>query len=216
MLETLSEKVDPKRAAILIIDMQNDFCHPEGRAGRRGMDVSPTEAIVPQIKNLVAEARRVAVPVIFARFTLTQHTIQKNAPQHMPAEDGSLLCEEGTWGAEFYQILPEPGDAIVTKHRYSAFIRTDLDLILRNKGIESLILTGTRTNICVESTARDAQQYDYYPVVLSDCTASGTLEAHERGLLGSFGVTATSEEVIEEWHKLSPSQEQLSRIQVSL
>src|SRR3954466_10705534 len=153
MLETLAEKLDPMRAAVIVIDMQNDFCHPEGRAGRRGMDVSSSQAVAVRIKNLVQEARQAHVPVIFARFSLTMQTIQKNAPQHMPAEDGSLLCEEGTWGAEFYEILPQPGEAIVTKHRYSAFIHTDLELILRNKGIESLILTGTRTNICVESTA---------------------------------------------------------------
>jgi ureidoacrylate peracid hydrolase len=128
----------------------------------------------------------------------------------MPDENGSLLCEEGTWGAEWYEILPEPGDAIVTKHRFSAFIGTDFDLILRAKGIESLILTGTRTNVCVESTARDAFMMDYYVVVLSDCTASGSEEAHQRGLLGSFGDKATSAEVIAEWQRLGARQQEES------
>jgi ureidoacrylate peracid hydrolase len=190
--------IDRNQAAVVVIDMQNDFCHPS-LSPKRGESLTPEQAIVTPIKKLVRAARDSGVPVIFARFVLTEHAAQRNNLRHLPREDGSLLCREGTWGADWFEVRPEPGDAIVTKHRNSAFIGTDFDLILRAKGITSLLLTGTRTNICVEATARDGHMLGYNCVILSDCTCAGSEEAHERGLAGAFAERATSSDVIDGW-----------------
>jgi ureidoacrylate peracid hydrolase len=178
--------------------MQNDLC-AGGRNGSATSNLDATQEIVGPIKELIREARAARVPVIFARFILTEHSVQRNNPRHLPGEDGQLLCKEGTWGADWYQIFPEPGDAVVTKHRNSAFIGTDFDSILRVNGTRCLVLTGTRTNICVESTARDGYMLGYDSVIVSDCTSAGSPEAHERGLQGSFGERAMSAEVISAW-----------------
>jgi ureidoacrylate peracid hydrolase len=86
-----------------------------------------------------------------------------------------------------YGVAPEPGDPLVTKHRYSAFINTDLDLILRAQGIKSLILTGVATNGCVESTARDGFMLDYYVVFVDDCSATSAGPGPHAGTLANIG-----------------------------
>ena len=113
-------------------------------------------------------------------------------------------CIEGSWGAEFYKIEPLPGERIVKKHRYSAFAGTELGEVLQEKGIKSLILTGVTTNVCVESTARDAFMRDYYVVFLKDCTATYNREIHEstlRNIDRHFGVVAGSGDVVAIWRK---------------
>jgi len=95
-----------------------------------------------------------------------------------------------------------PGECIVTKHRYSGFINTDLDLILRAQGIQTLIMTGTATNVCVESTARDGFMLDYYIVFLGDCTGTGDRNLHEatlQNISGAFGVVCNSTDVSAHW-----------------
>ena len=121
----------------------------------------------------------------------------------MPVEDGSLLCEEGTWGAEFYAGLqPQNGDIVITKHRYSAFLGTDLDMILRSRGIRSLLISGVGTNVCVESTLRDGYMRDYYIVLLEDCVGATNQALHQATLQNvtlHFGSVSNSKEVIKLW-----------------
>ncbi len=89
------------------------------------------------------------------------------------------VCEPGAWNGDFYQIKPRPDEAIVTKHRYGAFEGTDLDLILRSRGIRSVIMTGVATNVCVETTARQAFLRDYYVVFTNDCSATFSQAQHD-------------------------------------
>jgi ureidoacrylate peracid hydrolase len=112
----------------------------------------------------------------------------------------------GTWGADFYQLKPEPGDPIVNKHRYSAFVGTRLDSILRTFQRSSLIMTGVATNVCVESTSRDALFLDYHVVFMADATAANDGPAAHEATLENirrhFGVVATTDEVLEAWAEL--------------
>jgi ureidoacrylate peracid hydrolase len=201
MLTTLREKIDPAHAAVLVVDMQNDFVHPEGGLARNGGDPAATQAIVPALNRLISDARSSGAPVIFIRaahstWTMSEVAQEKRLSREFP------ICIEGTWGCEFYGVEPEPGECIVTKHRYSAFINTDLDLILRAQGIKTLIMTGTATNVCVESTARDGFMLDYYIVFLDDCTGTGDRELHEatlRNISRAFGVVCNSTDVTAEW-----------------
>lgn len=199
MLVTLPEKVDPRHAALLVIDMQNDFCHSEGAGARNGSDVGPVQAIVPTLNGLIDEARAAGMTVIFIRAVHNQWTdsevrLERRRARAVPN------CVEGTWGAEWYGVAPLDGECIVTKHRFSAFIGTDLDLILRAQGIRSLVVTGTATNVCVESTARDGFMMDYYIVLVEDCCATGNTELHQatlKNISRGFGVVTTAREVAE-------------------
>ena len=201
MLTTLAEKVDPSHAAVLVIDMQNDFAHEEGALAKNGGNVEPTQRIVPALNTLIAEARADGTPVIFIRAAHSEWTTSEVGRERRTGRRFPI-CVEGTWGCAFYGVAPLPGECVVTKHRYSAFINTDLDLILRAQGIRTLIMTGTATNVCVESTARDGYMLDYYVVFLGDCTGTGDAEAQEAALKNigrHFGTVCNSADVTEAW-----------------
>jgi ureidoacrylate peracid hydrolase len=111
-------------------------------------------------------------------------------------------CQSGTWGAEFYKVAPQDGDDVVVKHRYSAFIGTELDPLLRAQGVENLIFAGITTNVCVESTARDAYMHDYHVVVVSDLTATYAQAPHDATLDNirrAFGRVVTSGTILDVW-----------------
>ena len=113
------------------------------------------------------------------------------------------VCERNSWGADFYGgIKPLPGEVVVKKHRFSAFIETDLDLILRSKGIRTLIMSGVSTSVCVESTTRDGFMKDYYIVFLKNCTAEISEDLHNNTLKIVdlfFGEVVDSSDVLKCW-----------------
>lgn len=175
---TLEELTAPGRTAIVVVDMQNDFCHPEGSGASKGRSHDDAWAIVPRLKSLLESARAVGVPVIYALNTQRDGALYMSAAElarraKKSGGDPLLWTIEGTWGHQVVDpIAPQEGDFTVVKHRPSAFFQTDLDLILRNLGVECLIVTGVGTSGCVESTARDAQSHDYYVIIPEDTTAS--------------------------------------------
>jgi ureidoacrylate peracid hydrolase len=118
----------------------------------------------------------------------------------------------GTWGANWWEEFPEfhpvGNEYVATKHRYSAFVSTDLDMVLRCTGVKTILLAGVTTDTCVESTARDAFALGYGVIILSDCTSAKDVESHEAGLKSVgrvFGVVASSLEVLSAWgEKVAP------------
>ena len=210
MLESLAGKVDPKNAALLIVDVQNDFAAEGGMMDREGNDLSMSQGIIPRLQQLIDEAHEVDVPVIFIRNVYNTdanwYLSDVWLEQAKRARQGSYVihsvCAPDSWAGDFYEIRPTEKDVIVTKHRFSAFQDTDLDLILRSRGIRTLIMTGIATNVCVESTARDGFFRDYYIVFTSDCTATYSKEDHE-GTLNNirrfFGEVVTADEVAGAW-----------------
>lgn len=210
MLESLAEKVEPKNAALLIVDVQNDFAAEGGMMDREGNDLSMSQGIIPRLQQLIDEAHEMDVPVIFIRNVYNTdanwYLSDVWLEQAKRARQGSYVihsvCAPDSWAGDFYEIRPTEKDVIVTKHRFSAFQDTDLDLILRSRGIRTLIMTGIATNVCVESTARDGFFRDYYIVFTSDCTATYSKEDHE-GTLNNirrfFGEVVTADEVAGAW-----------------
>lgn len=201
--QELKELINPEHTAVIVIDLQNDFCHSEGDMAKSGRNVSLMQQAAHNTQKFLPEVRKRKVPVIFIR---ARHNEGTNSPAWMRkrGEKGSTTCMEGAWGEDFFVVKPGEGEVVVVKHRYSAFIGTDLDLILRSQGIQTIILTGVGTNVCVESTARDGFQMDYDIVLLSDCTGSSTLESHQRALdvLGQhFGYVFTFRDILEAWEK---------------
>jgi nicotinamidase-related amidase len=184
--ENLAEVVDPRRTALLVVDVQNDYCAPGGALEREGGDISMTQAVVPNVKAMVAAARRHGVQVVWIQQTwLPGGASDSPAWIYMKRRNGLHLerCVEGTWGQQFVDGLhPEDDEPIVKKHRSSGFVGTNLDLVLRSQRIETTLVIGVMSEGCVESTARDASFYDYYVVLTPDCMASDVLAWHEASL----------------------------------
>ena len=204
-LPTFEERVNPNHTAVLVVDVQNDFVHEEGSLARAGRDVRPGQRVVPSIRSLVERTREMGARLIWVR---TEHAPWTNSAAwlgrirkkqdvgHFP------ICVTGTWGADMYGLEPRAGEPIVTKHRYSAFLNTDLDLILRSLEILTVVIAGVTTNVCVESTARDAAMRNYYTIVLSDCTAADSEAEHQAALYTLdhyFGIVAESARLFEAW-----------------
>lgn len=210
----LHEIADPATTALCIIDMQNDCCSPGGSAHEAGADMSMYEATIPRIAAFARTCREVGVPVINVRILTLPDGKSDSAAwlrlrlrankSYSPENEGAWsFTVEGTWGAEFVPALsPEPGDFLVTKFRSSAFHNTDLDLILRSNGIQTVLVAGCTTEGCVESTVRDLCFYDYFGVVLSDCVGSDVPALHEASMLVMSAYRAdiaASSEVARAW-----------------
>jgi ureidoacrylate peracid hydrolase len=200
MKKTIPELLDPTKAAILVVDVQNDFCHPAGAAGKAGTDTSAAMAMIPRLQALLDAAREVGTKVIFIQ---TIHTAETDSEAWLGRHDVPRpVCRQGTWGAEFTIVAPEANEPVVNKHRYSAFINTRLDTVLRTYKIETIITTGVASNVCVESTARHGFMLDYHLVFVGDCSAAYNPAWHDATLDNmrrNFGVVLNHHEIIAHW-----------------
>ena len=190
-LGSLAAKVTPHHAALIVIDMQNDFCARGGMVDRGGRDVTPAMEMAARLPTLIESARAAGVLVVLVRslYSTDSNTylsdvwLEQAARKQGGGYTRMPVCGDGLWGGEPYgEIRPQPGDIVLTKHRYNAFYQTELDLILRSRGIRTIVVTGVSTNVCVESTARDGFMRDYYVVLVSDGTAAYSREEHEMTL----------------------------------
>ena len=180
--------IDLARTAVVVVDMQNDFGAEGGMFHRAGVDISSIhQAIVPTARVLAA-ARKSGVKIVYLK-TEYRPDLSDLGPvgsrnwiahkrvgvgERVTTPDGTeghnLIRD--TWNTQIVcELVPEPGDIVVSKHRFSGFYGTDLELILRGLGIEYLVFTGCTTSVCVESTMRDAMFRDFRCVLLADCTA---------------------------------------------
>ncbi len=206
LLTTLEQKAAPENAALLVIDVQNDFVADGGFFDQIGADVKTVQKSMPHLERLVAKAREAGVPVIFVQAIYDPEHL--SAPMRERNRRRAVeipRCLTGSWGADFYSVRPEPGEAVIIKHRYSAVLNTGLDVLLKSRGIRSLLLTGVATDTCVESTGRDAYFIDYYVTIVADCCGAAS-ESDHLGALKRFdrdyGAIVTSEDVIGAWSKL--------------
>ncbi|MEK5382131.1 cysteine hydrolase family protein [Niallia sp. FSL W8-0635] len=196
---------NPQHSALLIVDVQNDYCHKEGCLAQQDLDVSMVEEMMPNLKNMISAMKEINVPIIYIQTIHEDSTDSETWIKRLKGKNQKNLCRKDTWGAQFYQLEPDKDDVIVIKHRYSAFIHTRLESVLRALKIETIVMAGVSTNICVESTARDGFMLDFDVIFLSDCTAAFSREAHDMTLQTInqfFGTVATSKEVIQSIHAL--------------
>jgi len=209
------EDVEIKNSVLIIVDVQNDFFHEKGGMGSKNIsvehgknDVFEVQTIVPKIVNIISHARSFQVPVIFIQSLYSEWTDSPSFKKRglTGGADYRRHCRPGTWGSKFYRVKPQPDDYVVTKHRHSAFIDTDLELVLRSRGIKTIILTGIATNVCVESTARDGFMKDYYVVLVEDCCAAWSQREHESAIFNIetyFGAVTSSKEVVKAWETMT-------------
>jgi len=177
-------------AAVLVVDMLNDFLTPGGK-----MVLEGGSALIPPMRRLLNHARRAGIPVIYVndshRPGLKEDREFKKRAEH---------CIEGTWGADVIEALkPKKKDFVVLKHRFSGFYETDLDLTLKDLCIDTVIVTGVVTNICVRSTIHDAFFRGYKVIVPRDCVMATGEREQESSLYDietHFGEVSTSDQVM--------------------
>lgn len=161
------------KAAVLVIDMVRDFTDMEhGKVANAG-----AAALVPVVRDFVAEAR--------ARGALLIWVIDAHRPgkPDWELENVRAHCEDETIGVELAEgLIPQPQDYVFKKRRYSAFVGTDLDLILRDNHIDTLVLCGTKTNVCIRATAQDGFSRNYHVIVPRECVATDKAHLHEANL----------------------------------
>jgi ureidoacrylate peracid hydrolase len=180
--------LEPAATAVIVVDMQNDFASPGGMFDRAGIDITGIQAIVSTIQDVLAASRGLGLPVIYLKMGFHRDLADAGYPtsptwlKHVPLGVGDLVeAPDGApswtlvrecWSTDIVtELTPSDGDVVVYKTRYSGFHRTELDHVLRSRGIERLIVVGATTSVCVESTVRDAMFRDYHCLVVADATA---------------------------------------------
>ena len=204
ILRTIKELVNPKRAALVVVDVQNDFV-------MKDLELQcPT--MVSRLKILIEKAREAGVMVIYLQDTLLPKRLSDSAPyfekymKYIETDDPENVKDEavfGTWGWKILdEIKPLIGEAQIVKYRSDGFIGTGLDLILRSNNVESAIFTGVVTGGCVASTVRSAGNH-FFVVVAEDCCWDTDIERHDATILQfkkRYNVF-TGEQIIQTWNR---------------
>ncbi len=197
--------------ALIIVDMQNGFCTCGGSyeqyGGTIGADIETYRAIIPNIIRLTAACREAGVPVFYTQQVREETGIDLFTRLHkiVPERRAEFLripaCVRGTWDAAIIdELAPKQGDHIVVKRRDSAFQDTELDLWLRSSYVDTVIITGVDTAICVENTLTDAFNTGYDVILVEDAVASSWEkigQATVRKVAGSYGWVVTTDRMIE-------------------
>jgi ureidoacrylate peracid hydrolase len=216
MLDTKPEatEVDLASSAIVVVDMQNAFASKGGMLDMGGVDISDAPSVISAIRPVLDAARTGGIPVVYLQMGYKPDLSNAGGPNspnshkelamrlmgERPELKGKLLTE-GTWDfAIVDELAPRPGDLVIVKTRYSGFVRTILDAQLRVRGVRYLFFCGIATNVCVESTLRDAYFLDYWPILLLDATMqAGDVSAQQATVFNVesfFGWTMRSQDLL--------------------
>jgi ureidoacrylate peracid hydrolase len=176
--------VKPAETAVIVVDMQNAYATQGGYVDIAGFDISGAAAAIAQTKKVLEAARAAGIQVIYFQNGWDKEYVEAGGPgspnwhksnalktmRARPELAGTLLAK-GTWDyALVEELAPQPGDIVIPKTRYSGFFNTNIDSVLRSRGIRTLVFTGIATNVCVESSLRDAFHLEYFGIVLEDAT----------------------------------------------
>ncbi len=177
-------RVDADETAIVVIDMQNAYASPGGYLDLAGFDIGGAGAVVEQCAKVVETARAAGIPVVYFQNGWDEDYVEAGGPgspnwhksnalktmRARPELQGKLLARGG-WDYELVEPLaPRRGDIVLPKTRYSGFFNSQLDSVLRSRGVRNIVLVGIATNVCVESTLRDGFFLEYFGIMLEDAT----------------------------------------------
>ena len=206
-------ELDLDRTALLVVDMQNAFASPGGMLELAGIDITPARDAVANARLVCGAARAAGIPVVYLTIGWPADQSTAGGPdspnprkelalrlmRERPELRGKLLTF-GSWDFEIVEeITPEPSDTVIVKSRYSGFHGTNLDSLLRGRGVRNLLIAGIASNVCVESTIRDAFFLEYWPVMIADATMpAGSVEIQRATIYNVstfFGWVTTAEDV---------------------
>jgi ureidoacrylate peracid hydrolase len=194
------------KTALIVVDMQNCFLDAKGSMAQLGFDWQRLAASKPGCQRLIQAARKADVPVIWTQYVYQADYSDGGAQIHeiMPMVKDVKLCVAGTWDADFPKdIAPQKGDIVIEKNRASSFYETRLDSYLRPMGIQNLVVCGVTTNICVETTVRDATQRNYRSFVVRDATGEVEQDRYDVSLKTMsffFARVMNVSEVLDSWN----------------
>jgi ureidoacrylate peracid hydrolase len=200
----LKEILRPSSTAVMVVDVQNDFCHSDGVFAQTGADMAPIQSMIPTLAAFIDNARDAGVMIVWIKqSTLPDGRSDSPAWRAFKSRDGKNpeYTLAGSWGEEFVDALKvRDGEPVIRKYRSSSFINTGLDLVLRSSGIRTVVTTGVMSHGCVESTSRDASYHDYFVVPAEDCMQSTNQKLHEYGLatMRHYFHVLRSSEIIQE------------------
>lgn len=208
MLTSLDAILQPARCALLVVDVQNDFIHPDGWGGRHAPAGPSLRHVIPVLNHLIAAGREAGVLVCYLTM---EHGPEIDAPNYRAryaqrGMDEDILCAAGGWGAQLDAELlpPAPGDVRVVRHSYDGFAGTPLDARLRTERREAVVAAGVVTNLCVQTTVQHAFALGYYVVVAEDGTAA-TSEVVQAVTLDNFrqffGAVVPGDTIIRHWRR---------------
>ena len=204
----IPEMLDPAHTALLVVDVQNDGCLPEGWFAKHGKDVSRMEQIFGPIERMIGAARESGVLPVFIEQTTMRDNLSDNPYWlYFKTRDGRTETDytlEGSWGRQTIdRLAPKVGEPVVYKNRPSAFFHTNLDLVLKSRGIKSVLVCGTITQGCVLATTLDASFHGYYTLFARDAVQSYSVELHEAALtlLSSRYDSVMADEAVALWSK---------------
>ncbi len=207
-----SLELDSGSAAVVVVDMQNAFTAENGVFDLAGIDISPAVRLIRTIRGILEKSRDRGIKVVYLQMGYKEDLSNSGGPDspnwhkelalvlmrnHPQLQERPLI--EGTWNFEIVDALkPHPDDPVIVKSRYSGFAGTNLDSILRDLRIRYLFFTGMATNVCVESTLRDAYCLDYWPILITDATLQAGPQTLQQAAIENvqnyFGWTLTAEE----------------------
>jgi ureidoacrylate peracid hydrolase len=217
MLTSKPEQIDVdfNKTAVIVVDMQNAFAAKGGMFDLAGFDISAAADVIQVNRRLLETARTNGVKVIYLQMTYQPDLSDagnSSSPNYhkelgmilmrdRPELDGKLLIEN-TWDWQIVdELAPQEGDYVITKSRYSGFVGTNLNSYLRGLGIQHVLFTGVATNVCVDSTARDAYFNEYWPILIEDAMNHSGPDFNRESTLWNFenvfGWVSNSDHVIE-------------------
>lgn len=199
--------LDPSGCALVIVDFQNDYCHPDGALARGGADVTAAADAASRTVELLGLAHEFGVPCLHVRtehshWTDTEAWLSRGTRGTLLHAEENPIVAAGTWGAEPFVVTDDPSDRVIIKHRYSAFVGTSLELSLRAKRRDVFLLAGVATDICVHATALSGLMNGFVPVLVQDCAAGTSEQLHNKAVetfLLSLGPVVDTEAVRQIW-----------------
>jgi len=205
----LHEWIAPPHTALCIIDYQVDFASPDGLLGKAGVPMEPVLKVQPKIQLLIDQARKQQVPVVFVGLKTSAETDSAAWAEWMRRsgqnpDEAYAICRAGTGGEDFYLLSPEANDLIIWKPKYSAFVGTDFERALNQRGINTLVVCGITTECCVDSTVRDAFQKDFSVFIAADACAAYEQDMHDttlKILTMSFAIPLSADEITQAWSR---------------
>jgi ureidoacrylate peracid hydrolase len=197
----MTKLTDLGNIALLVVDIQNDFCHEEGVFAESGLDISDVQEAAQRIKKFIDQVREYGVRIVYTKQIESDDITPDNLKRQF--ENGKLVpvCAPDSWGSELYELEPAQGEYLSEKHTYDAFSNPGLNILLKNA--DTVIIAGVNTDVCIDTTVRRAFTEGYQILVAEDlvATATGADEKTQKHFLALFdkfyGDVIESEKIIE-------------------